>query len=413
MRFSELKGALILCMALLFAVVVFLSFFEKESQKAVEETAYNGAKTLAASINLARVHYSTSVASRLRDNESTPVSMNYREYPYGVPNPATFAIELGQLLSDKLSNTHVKMYSNYPFLNSNKRPHTISPFERKALAEFEKMNRLGKPLEPISEAKIQAEKMIFHYAEPIMMEAACVACHNSLAHSPKTDWKVGDVRGALSVTQNIMAGESLKRLLNMGFVGIVLVAVLGVAGLIMTTYYMHQKLADKTITFRKIANTDSLTKLLNRRGFDEALDHYWRSNQKSRSPLSLIYCDIDNFKDINDIYGHSVGDDCLKSVASILYSQQRSSNDVAARWGGDEIAILLDGANSTEATSIAERFRASVKALDTGGPVLTISVGVVTMIPEATVAAAQFLGYADDALYQAKREGRDRVVVMQ
>lgn len=413
MRFSELKGALILCIALLFAVVVFLSFFEKESQRAVEETAYTGAKTLAASINLARIHYSTSVASRLQGNESTPVTMNYREHTYGLPNPATFAIELGELLSDNLSNTHVKMYSNYPFPDSRKRPHAITPFEREALAEFEKKQRLGEPLAPISEAETLDEKMIFHYAEPIIMEAACVACHNSLAHSPKMDWKVGDVRGALSVTQDIMAGESLKRLLNMGFVGIILVAVLGVAGLIITTYYMHRKLADKTITFRKIANTDSLTKLLNRRGFDEALEHYWRTNQKSRSPLSLIYCDVDNFKDINDLYGHSIGDECLKSVAAILYSQQRSSNDVAARWGGDEIAILLDGANSTEATTIAERFRASVKALDNGGPAMTISVGVVTMIPKANIAAAQFLGYADDALYQAKREGRDRVVVMQ
>jgi len=166
------------------------------------------------------------------------------------------------------------------------------------------------------------------------------------------------------------------------------------------------------------ALTDALTGLANRRAFDEALAREWARTLREGSPVSLLLLDIDRFKELNDQYGHQVGDDCLRAVAAAVPGALRTT-DIVARYGGEEIAVILPSTDSAGAVKSAEAVRGIIEDLriphegnaDHGGWV-TASVGVATAfarhggtmrMPEGLLLAA------DGALYKAKHGGRNRV----
>jgi diguanylate cyclase (GGDEF)-like protein len=128
-------------------------------------------------------------------------------------------------------------------------------------------------------------------------------------------------------------------------------------------------------------------------------------------------CDLDFFKRLNDVFGHVVGDACLKRVAETLSRCVRGAGDLVARYGGEEFAVILPGASVEGAAEIANRIRAGVEALhiprsETGmGEIITISLGVATAGDLRNVSAGSLVARADEALYLAKTEGRNRVVV--
>ena len=185
--------------------------------------------------------------------------------------------------------------------------------------------------------------------------------------------------------------------------------------LIMRDITERKKLDEK---LNMLALTDGLTGLANRRAFDETLDREWKRTLREGSQLSLVLLDIDHFKDLNDSYGHQVGDDCLRAVAAAIQGAVRAS-DIATRYGGDEIAIILPSADAVGAREVARKVRAAVEALhishggqaEAGGWV-TASVGVATALSRqgGTMQMPQsLLQAADNALYKAKHEGRNRV----
>jgi diguanylate cyclase (GGDEF)-like protein/PAS domain S-box-containing protein len=156
-----------------------------------------------------------------------------------------------------------------------------------------------------------------------------------------------------------------------------------------------------------LAHTDGLTGLWNRRAFDQALEREWERTLREGSRVSLLLLDIDHFKAFNDRYGHQVGDDCLRSVSAAVRGVARAG-DAVARYGGEEMAIILPDTGTEDAVGLAEKIRA---AIETGG-VVTASIGVATAaacedsaqpMPEGLVHAA------DSAMYKAKAEGRNRV----
>ncbi|HEU4976950.1 MAG TPA: diguanylate cyclase [Baekduia sp.] len=157
------------------------------------------------------------------------------------------------------------------------------------------------------------------------------------------------------------------------------------------------------------ARTDPLTGLLNRRGFDEALDVELERAARLGSPASLLIVDLDHFKRINDHLGHRSGDAVLRSFAVALTASKRKF-DIAGRIGGEEFALLLPGTDATGAFLVAERFRRSVREQLVGvdGP-LTASIGV-GAFPADGRDAETLLHHADEAMYAAKHLGRDRVV---
>jgi diguanylate cyclase (GGDEF)-like protein len=160
---------------------------------------------------------------------------------------------------------------------------------------------------------------------------------------------------------------------------------------------------------------DSLTGLANRRCFDERIERDIRLAERSGQPVSVIMIDIDHFKDFNDCFGHPAGDDCLRMVAQAIRGCLRRQGEFAARYGGEEIAVLLAGCDGRHAAALADTMLAAVRglALRQAGhldDVVTFSAGVATYVPGRDAADAQALvEIADNALYAAKAAGRNRV----
>ncbi len=157
----------------------------------------------------------------------------------------------------------------------------------------------------------------------------------------------------------------------------------------------------------RLATQDGLTGLKNRRALDEQLTAEYQRALRYKTPLSLILLDVDKFKSFNDTFGHPAGDEVLKSVGKILGEGVRNI-DFAARYGGEEFALLLPSTDAQGALILAERLRAAIENHGWKVRAITSSFGVATLQPN-TKAAAELLKSADEALYQSKESGRNRV----
>ncbi|BCO30731.1 sensor domain-containing diguanylate cyclase [Thiohalobacter sp. COW1] len=156
---------------------------------------------------------------------------------------------------------------------------------------------------------------------------------------------------------------------------------------------------------------DALTGVANRRMYDQTMAAEWARAQRHQEPLSLIVLDIDHFKAYNDCHGHVTGDDCLKTVASLLEGVSSRSTDLLARYGGEEFVLLLPDTDAHAARAIAERCRQAVedKQIPVENGIVTISAGVSTLVPAADTDPSMILEAADRMLYLAKQRGRNRV----
>jgi diguanylate cyclase (GGDEF)-like protein len=171
------------------------------------------------------------------------------------------------------------------------------------------------------------------------------------------------------------------------------------------------KRANRELT--KLAFVDPLTKVSNRRRFDDHLLQEWRRLQRQDTSLTLILCDVDFFKRYNDLYGHPAGDDCLRQVAQVLKLAVGRPGDLVARYGGEEFAIILPATETEGAVQLIEKIRSSIAALQmpNGKENLTVSFGVATVIPSRHHTQSKLIAAADQALYFAKRNGRNRYAV--
>lgn len=167
----------------------------------------------------------------------------------------------------------------------------------------------------------------------------------------------------------------------------------------------------------KLSQTDGLTKVYNRFMFDKRVKEEWQMCKKGAMPLSLILIDIDNFKKINDNYGHQVGDECIRKVAEILSSSINTASDFLARYGGDEFAILLVSMEHKEIAVFLEQLRKNVeqRAIFQAEPscskYVTISLGACSVIPSDFSSIDEFIKAADNALYEAKKQRNTTVIV--
>lgn len=168
-----------------------------------------------------------------------------------------------------------------------------------------------------------------------------------------------------------------------------------------------------------MAMKDGLTGLANRRAFDLALAEAWTAVRTTQGQMSLLLLDVDHFKEFNDSYGHQTGDDCLRAIATALQALPLASDDIVARYGGEELAIVLTRAGADLAADMGQRACEAVRALQlphrrapTEAGVLTVSVGAATVLWRAGGSAEMphaLIASADRALYQAKKSGRDQV----
>jgi diguanylate cyclase (GGDEF)-like protein len=162
---------------------------------------------------------------------------------------------------------------------------------------------------------------------------------------------------------------------------------------------------------------DGLTQVANRRCFDEYLQQQWTLLTRLQQPLSLILGDVDEFKRYNDRYGHLAGDDCLKQIAQSISLALKRPTDLVARYGGEEFAIVLPLTHIDGARQVAETIAsimAQLKILHVTSPVsdrVTLSLGISSMVPQVGLSLETLIATADNALYQAKQEGRNRYCV--
>lgn len=168
---------------------------------------------------------------------------------------------------------------------------------------------------------------------------------------------------------------------------------------------------------KSLAATDCLTGLANRRTLMETLEKQWQLCVSRRHPVSVVIVDVDFFKQFNDLYGHLKGDECLKLIAAALASALPSPQCLAARFGGEEFVLLLPGFNAAMAELIAQQVSEAIAAIDItamglpAGALLTVSQGIASeTCGQFRTADAMLLG-ADTALYRAKREGRNKIIL--
>ena len=168
---------------------------------------------------------------------------------------------------------------------------------------------------------------------------------------------------------------------------------------------------------QRLAIIDGLTQVANRRHFDDCLQTEWRRMRREKMPLGLIMCDIDYFKLYNDNYGHQEGDRCLHAVAQIIDECLKRPADMVARYGGEEFGVILPNTHADGAYHVAEIIRKAVMGLQIPhahskvDDYVSLSLGVSCMIPSPGESPEALIGVADEALYIAKKQGRNQVVL--
>ncbi|WP_268799871.1 response regulator [Pseudomonas huanghezhanensis] len=179
----------------------------------------------------------------------------------------------------------------------------------------------------------------------------------------------------------------------------------------------QQQLLDTNLVLQRLMNSDGLTGLSNRRHFDEYLELEWRRAMREQGQLSLMMIDVDYFKAYNDSFGHLEGDEALRQVAKAIRGSCSRPSDLPARYGGEEFALVLPNTSPGGARLLAEKLRQTIAGMSiphnapTEGSVLTVSIGLATVVPQAGSHSRQLIQSADQGLYAAKHNGRNQVVV--
>ncbi len=313
-------------------------------------------------------------------------------------NPAIMTREISEL-AQRANVARFHMVS-LKALNPENRP---DDFERAALEGFER----GEP--EVWTLEDSPEKAVFRYVRPLIVEAACLQCHR------QQGYRLGDVRGGISV---ITPAEGFLGQLRTNRDQIIISSVVTLGILLSILYFLGWKLAvrldEVQSRLRRIAVTDELTGLKNRRYIISQLDQEYQRAVRTGAPLSLIVIDIDLFKKVNDTYGHAFGDLVLKAVAREMEGSLRSY-DLLGRIGGEEFIVASPGSTLDDAAGLAERIRERIRSrVVTNGSqetAVTVSAGV-TSLSEQDTRADSLLARADGALYLAKERGRDRVVAL-
>ena len=178
---------------------------------------------------------------------------------------------------------------------------------------------------------------------------------------------------------------------------------------------MAKKIQSNIHDLERLSWLDGLTGVANRRSLDTALNREWQRAQRDKTEVSLLMLDIDFFKLYNDHFGHQAGDDCLKMVAATIARVVTRPGDLVARYGGEEFAVLLPGTSSEGAASVATRILDAVAALNILHPrstvsnIVTLSIGISTLLPGDELNPYHLVGFADEALYNAKKAGRNQI----
>lgn len=318
---------------------------------------------------------------------------------YTLINPAIAVREISEI-SEKEGAFKLHVASLDPVSPVTRKPDN---FERNALLSFEQ----GKEEMFVIEESEHGPH--YRYMAPVKFDKKCNKCH-AFQHL-----KQGDIRGGISIS--IPMAEVRQQLIDnryFSFYSAIAVLVVLFTILAMISSKFVQKLQAAQHELELSASTDGLTELFNRKTGYERLAEELSKYQRSSKPLSCLMLDVDHFKQINDRYGHLVGDQVLKQLAGILKKFSREY-DILCRYGGEEFLVILPETELVTALMIAERYRE--KIAETAIEVehqeiyLTASIGVTQAHTDGSESRDSLIGRADAALYQAKEQGRDQIIV--
>jgi diguanylate cyclase (GGDEF)-like protein len=307
-------------------------------------------------------------------------------------NPALMTREISEFAAKNgMFRFHI---TSLKLMNPHNNP---DAFEEKALRRFE-----AGTVREVSETEMINNRAYFRYMAPLTIEPACLPCHKHQHYA------VGDARGGISVSFDI---EDLQGKIRANTVIIVLFGIITTLLLLgLISFFMSlliKKLDQARQTIEKFAITDELTDLFNRRHIMSRFEEEYEKFKRLKKKVSCIIMDIDHFKDINDSYGHQIGDQVLKVISYRMRNIVRAY-DIPGRYGGDEFFIILPDTDLAEASALAGRIRSSVKDEMIGTLVVTLSLGVVC-IQEGDQSVDDIIRRADENLYKAKKSGRDQV----
>ena len=281
----------------------------------------------------------------------------------------------------------------------------IRPLNKPTLRETACLNDFEKGIAEVGFFIKNNAKHSFFYMAPLKTEKECLQCHSIQGY------KTGDIRGGISITMPSDITISIFPLI-LGHAGIWFA---GVIGIIIAGNWLNRAYE----TIREQALFDSLTKIPNRRNFADTIAREFLRCQRDKNQISLIMCDIDNFKSYNDTYGHSKGDICLKKVAQCIKNSLKRPSDFCARYGGEEFIVLLPDTSASGARYVAERIRSNIEEMkiphknSLPAKVVTLSLGVTTSDGVTLDSAASYqrsIKNADIELYRAKKLGKNQVV---
>ncbi|MBU1568238.1 MAG: diguanylate cyclase [Proteobacteria bacterium] len=244
-------------------------------------------------------------------------------------------------------------------------------------------------------------QQVFHYMAPLITEKSCLKCHE------KQGYREGDIRGGISVKLPFSVQVPLVSMT----IWHALIWAIGLVGV----NFLGLKLDRSYNVIKSQAVMDALTGIPNRRSFSERILEEFIISRKNDAELSVIMCDIDKFKKYNDRYGHVEGDACLRKVAQCIQDSLKRPIDFCARYGGEEFVVVLPNSSLKGAMTVAERIRENVENMKiehceskTGG-IVTISLGLATSKIVSANSYEQLISSADQALYLAKKRGRNKV----
>ncbi len=316
---------------------------------------------------------------------------------YTLRNPGLVVRGISELAEESgVFKFHVA--SNDPVNPINSKP---DEFEKKALSAFEQGENESITIEETSNGPF------YRYMAPLKFESRCNKCHSH------QKLELGDIRGGISISipmSDVREQLQENRSFTIYSAAVVLATLFTLLALLAAKFMGRLQEAQNQLAL--VAATDDLTGLYNRKNTFDRLDEEISRSKRFSTPLSCLLLDIDHFKVINDDYGHLAGDRVLQHLADSLKQLSRPY-DILCRYGGEEFLIILPKIDLSTAMTVAEKYRMniseSVVTYEQHKINLTVSIGVTEVLPESAESHDRIIGRADEALYQAKEQGRNRI----
>jgi len=356
---------------------------------------YQSLKLIAKMTSEVQKKYSVDVISKINDTQTIRSSIDHVSHKGVIPVPATFAIELAEAVSNK--EISVRMYSKHPFKGREQLAIAKNIVEEEALEKL---------IAGDKEFYFSDNKRFLYVKPVIMVNESCVNCHNNHPESTFREWKLGDVRSALIAEMQVPISS-----FNYFYLVFFILLFIVIATLIL----LLNKLS-RLQYFKEKAITDELTGLYNRTYINKTVKRLFNSTFKERSRnqgVAVIIVDFDHFKQVNDQYGHATGDLCLQKISSRMLEVFKREQDIVVRYGGDEFLIYSANISYDNVIALSEKVLMAVS----GAPITqyklykTLSIGF-CHVPSGSNNPSfnEVYNMADQALYEAKKNGRNKVV---